>query len=345
MEKSGKLDALRARQRIANSLLEGDLDAAEELCSQVLAIWPNDVTALNYKGILFLKKDRPQDAIDLFKAALKLAPEAIEPRQCLGEAFEALGQLDEAIIHYKAALSNSASLQLINDLGKRNNIADISLEGAALPYLNLAFSFTGEDLALRKLFFWEKLTSGKMGFYVDVGCFHPFGMSSTYLFYCYGWRGLCIDANPKVQLNFEVHRPRDEFVLSAVSDTERSVYFAEHKTNKAENKVGNSQNSFNDDYEKPVQLSARPLVDILDETVAVDTFIDFMSIDVEGHEPEVIESNDWNKYRPRVLVVEDHDFRIDNLRGTRTISLLLDAGYKVNSALWPNVYLVDSTEA
>jgi len=345
MEKSAKLDALRAKQRIANSLLQGNFDIAEELCSQVLAIWPNDITALNYKGIVFLKKDRPQDAIDLFMAAIQIDPNAIEPRQCLGEAFEALGQLDEAIRHYKVALSNSASSQLINDLGKRNNIADISLQGVDLPYLNLAFSFTGEDLALRKLFFWEKLSSGKVGFYIDVGCFHPFGMSSTYLFYCYGWHGVCIDANSKVQLNFETHRARDKFVLSAVSNTERSIFFAEHKTNKAENKVSYKPNLFDNNYETPVELSARPLVDILDETVATDTFIDFMSIDVEGHESEVIESNDWDKYRPRVVVVEDHDFRIDNLRGTRTISLLLDAGYKVNSALWPNVYLVDSSEA
>ena len=53
-----------------------------------------------------------------------------------------------------------------------------------------------------------------------------------------------------------------------------------------------------------VQVQAKTLVSVLDEHLPQSRDIDFMSVDVEGHEKAVLSSNDWSKYRPRVICVE-----------------------------------------
>ena len=55
---------------------------------------------------------------------------------------------------------------------------------------------------------------------------------------------------------------------------------------------------------KTLQIPVRPLVDILDEHLPENTIIDFMSVDVEGFDYQVILSNDWIKYRPKIVLVE-----------------------------------------
>ena len=53
------------------------------------------------------------------------------------------------------------------------------------------YSCFGEDIFVDK-FFKKK----KLGFYVDVGSYHPFFWNNTYLLYKKKWSGINIDANP-----------------------------------------------------------------------------------------------------------------------------------------------------
>ncbi|MDW8464019.1 MAG: FkbM family methyltransferase [Geminocystis sp.] len=51
-------------------------------------------------------------------------------------------------------------------------------------------------------------------------------------------------------------------------------------------------------------LEVKPLSEILNDYMPKNTDIDFMNIDVEGMDLEVLESNDWYKYRPKIILVE-----------------------------------------
>jgi hypothetical protein len=52
-----------------------------------------------------------------------------------------------------------------------------------------------------------------------------------------------------------------------------------------------------------LRVGVEPLATILDNASAP-TEIDFMDIDVEGYDMEVLKSNNWDHYRPKVLLVE-----------------------------------------
>ena len=51
-----------------------------------------------------------------------------------------------------------------------------------------------------------------IGYYVEVGAYHPKLFSNTYLFYKKGWRGICIEPNPRMKALFRLARPRDLFL-------------------------------------------------------------------------------------------------------------------------------------
>ncbi len=63
---------------------------------------------------------------------------------------------------------------------------------------------------------------------------------------------------------------------------------------------------------KEVKLETFPLKEIFDKYLPINQNIDFLSIDVEGLDYQVLKSNDWNKYRPKIILVEEFNFNIEN---------------------------------
>lgn len=172
-------------------------------------------------------------------------------------------------------------------------------------YGYVSYSQEGEDIILRDIF-QDKNT----GFYIDVGAYHPKRFSNTYYFYKKGWSGINIDANHTAIDHFDSSRKRDLNILCAVSNVDREVTYYEFQ-NPAINSI---VPDFVDKYQKLNQISVnkinmktRRLSRILESSRAPKK-IDFMSIDVEGHCLEVLKSNNWKKYSPIILLVEDDDF-------------------------------------
>src|SRR5262249_8232028 len=79
-------------------------------------------------------------------------------------------------------------------------------------WMRQSYSQEGEDLILDRI-----LDSKRTGFYIDVGCHHPFRFSNSYLFYRRGWQGICVDPLPEAKSSFRRYRPRDTFVETAVA--------------------------------------------------------------------------------------------------------------------------------
>lgn len=198
-------------------------------------------------------------------------------------------------------------------------------------YSNKSFSQEGEDLIVRSIF----ASKQDVGFYVDIGAHHPYRLSNTFCFYEMGWSGINIDPIPNMKLLFDSHRHRDINLNLGVSNNSGEMkYFI---FNEPAVNTFNEQLAFelaNESKHRCKLVETKvvkvdTLANILNNHIINDKFIDFMSIDVKGYELEVLQSNDWSRYRPKVLLVEIHNLDFENLHSNEVYKYLNDIGYKM----------------
>jgi hypothetical protein len=65
--------------------------------------------------------------------------------------------------------------------------------------------------------------------------------------------------------------------------------------------------------------------------VAQSKAIDLLNVDAEGWDHVVLESNDWETYRPEIIAVESHGFNLNCPSENRTLQFLTSKGYSLNS--------------
>tara|TARA_B100000508_G_scaffold5606_1_gene4376 strand:+ start:8319 stop:9044 length:726 start_codon:yes stop_codon:yes gene_type:complete len=177
-------------------------------------------------------------------------------------------------------------------------------------FKTLSYSGDGEDQLILKYF------KGKSnGVYIDIGAFHPKYISNTFLLYKKGWRGINIDASSNAIELFKKYRSEDINLNVGVSDTEEvmtyynfshsgvNTFDAKHAQKKSD-QVGNKLLGTK-------EIQCLPLKKILEENFnkLPSQEIDVLDIDVEGLDLQVLTSNDWEKYQPKMILVEDRDFR------------------------------------
>ena len=189
-----------------------------------------------------------------------------------------------------------------------------------------SFAQNGEDLLLDRM-----LAKEGTGFYVDVGAHHPARFSNTYLFYRRGWRGINIDAQPGSMGLFRKHRPRDINIECGVAAKAGRLHY--YRFNEAALNTFDKNEAKLKDAEPyriidRVEVDVRPLDEILAEFLPSGQAIDFMSVDVEGLDAEVLASNDWNRFRPRIVLAETLRTDILALASCPTVRLLGEVGYK-----------------
>lgn len=166
-----------------------------------------------------------------------------------------------------------------------------------------SYAQEGEDLVLDRL-----VSSIKTGFYVEVGSHHPFRFSNTYLFYRRGWKGICIDPLPNSKTLFNKWRPRDlalEIGVSATPSTMKYYLFNEPALNTFDPLLAKERDGLRDYKITGIkEVQTLPLSTIMGTYLPENQIIDFLSIDVEGLDLQVLQSNDWHKYRPNFVVAE-----------------------------------------
>jgi FkbM family methyltransferase len=174
------------------------------------------------------------------------------------------------------------------------------------------YSQTGEDIIAD--FF---LADVKNGFYVDVGANDPVYLNNTYLFYKKGWRGLLVEPDRFRCRVLKAARPRDEVLNmgAGLHDSEMTFYVFKPDTFSTFSKTeADHYRQLGYTLVKTMPVPIRPLGEIL-AAHATDTPIDILSVDTEGYDLEVIQSNDWNRFRPKIVIVEvvrhqgDHGIR------------------------------------
>lgn len=195
-------------------------------------------------------------------------------------------------------------------------------------FLGISYSQDKEDIFLTKYF-----KNKKKGFYIDVGAHHPSRFSNTYLFYKKGWKGINIDATPGSMKLFNILRPLDTNIEIPVSNNNKKInyyIFDEPALNSFSLKLSKDRD-LNTKYKikKIIKLLPKKLSEILDTYLLKKTKIDFMSIDVEGYEYEVLQSNNWKKYKPEYLLVEVLEYDSVKIHKDKIYKFLKDKKYKL----------------
>lgn len=151
-----------------------------------------------------------------------------------------------------------------------------------------------------------RLLKNSSGSYVDIGAGTPIWGSNTYFFYKKGWRGVTVDP---IGFNISLHkiiRPRDQKYRSLVSSESSQIEFYElipwelstTDVNMVLSRIKNGAIIFRKENISSIQLSQ-----IYDANPPKRPAI--LSIDVEGAEMEVLLSNNWERYKPDLICVEE----------------------------------------
>jgi len=165
-----------------------------------------------------------------------------------------------------------------------------------------SYSQFNEDILIDLLFL-----SKDKGFYVDVGANDPVFNSNTKRFYDKGWRGINIEPGVEQFEKFTSSRPYDINLNVGVGPIKDKMVFyrveGDSTLSSFNKKVAIKMAGIYGHTVTKAEVDVLRLVDIYHDHVK-NNHVDFMSVDAEGFDLDVLKSNDWRKYRPSLVMVE-----------------------------------------
>lgn len=175
---------------------------------------------------------------------------------------------------------------------------------------------------------------GQSGYFVEVGAYDPVYQSQSYHLELAGWKGLLIEPLPDLADNLRRNRRASVRQCACVAPQQvgtGTIPLLERR--------GNSTVRFDPSDAGSVSIVEVPAA-TLDAVLAEEgvTRIDFLSIDVEGAEPDVLRGLDLRRYNPRLVLVDDMD------RFGETRRLLRRAGYRLVRRTGHNAWFVPRGE-
>ena len=195
--------------------------------------------------------------------------------------------------------------------------------------------FSDTDRFLKKLIEYDVLPSE--GFSVDVGCFHPVKGNTTYVLYRRGWRGINIDVDPVKIEACNLRRPQDTNITCAVSLQAGNAFFLKKGYWSSLNSLEELKRAEKEGWRK-MEVQTDTLTSLVDKTRYRNRQIDFLSVDVEGHDLIVLQSLDFDRYRPRVICVETWDTTLDGVIASELYRFLVSEGYRLIN--WVSLNLI-----
>ncbi len=204
-----------------------------------------------------------------------------------------------------------------------------------------SYSQCGEDLIVA--FLLDSMGGPRARTYVDLGANHPFQLSNTAFFYHHGGRGILVEPDPYLAKVLARTRPRDLVIQKGVHVDglgHADFFIMEPPTlntfSKAEMeryvKMGHL-------VRNTVTVSLENVNDIL----SMNPSLDFMTIDIEGMDAEVLRSIDWQAHRPTCICVETLTYEKNNAprKLTEINDYMFSQGYMLYADTYINSIFVD----
>jgi FkbM family methyltransferase len=191
----------------------------------------------------------------------------------------------------------------------------------------------GENIILERIF-----AKKNQGFYVDVGAHHPVRFSNTLNLYQKGWQGINIEPNLEVIKVFKSMRPRDINLNIAVSTKKNlcNYYkFKEPALNTTDIKICRIREKQGYKCIEKNSVRTQTLNQIL-LAHCKNTKIDLLKIDVEGKEFDVLKSNNWKKFIPKVIICEFINVDLEKLSKNKVYKFLKSNNYLLYCKLLQN---------
>jgi len=169
-------------------------------------------------------------------------------------------------------------------------------------YYQKSYSQCGEDLIVNYIFNTLKVAHPT---YLDIGAHHPHFLSNTYLFYRQGCRGVSVEPDPFLFGKIKRARGRD-VNLNVGLASQRGILKLHVFTSR-------TLNTFSEDEAKKYVQEGHEQIALHDIEVLtfedimkqhVDRTPDFISLDVEGMDLEILQSIDFSRYQPTVFCIE-----------------------------------------
>lgn len=205
-----------------------------------------------------------------------------------------------------------------------------------------SYSQSGEDIIVN--FLLTIISDNKQLKYLDVGANHPFHLSNTALLYKQGGSGILIEPDPYFAKLLRKSRPRDTVI-------ECGVHFSGEETAKFFIMDTPTLNTF---CEKEMiryvgmghKLISEQKVDLLgiNEILENAGKLDFLNVDIEGLDREVLASVDWVRFRPKCVCVETIGYETKSApkKLQDIVKLMNEAGYILYADTFINSIFVDS---
>jgi FkbM family methyltransferase len=198
-----------------------------------------------------------------------------------------------------ASLSLLTSVEISEKLGEPAAFPSVTENGGLLPPM-VSYAQNFEDVMLRRA-----LQDIERGFYVDIGAADPDTDSVTRWFYDNGWRGINVDPDPRFSQKLEERRPGDMNLQCAIGAASENIVF----NITVDGGLSTGSEARLAEIINVDHLSTKPLIVpciTLDKllSLACGSIIDFLKIDAEGMEDDILNFASFTEIRPRIIVVE-----------------------------------------
>lgn len=173
-------------------------------------------------------------------------------------------------------------------------------------FLKKSYSSSAQDIIIDH-FFKDK----SKGVYIDVGCYHPYKGNNTKVLYDRGWSGINIDLDFHTIDLFNYIRKKDENINIAISEKEGEYDLYHFHNRSALNSLDANRKNNAKEVKK---VKTKTLNSIIENSKFQYNKINLLSIDVEGHELEVIKSIDLKKYAPEIILIEFMEEKLNEIK-------------------------------
>jgi FkbM family methyltransferase len=200
----------------------------------------------------------------------------------------------------------------------------------------LSGDLTGSYSQHREDIYIQAYFQHQVGTYIEIGANHPIKLSPTYLLYRAGWKGLTVEPIPHLYRMHQSIRKHDQHLNAAAGESSSKLKFFEI--------IPDVFSTFDQDQADRLVASGAILAAVyeMDVLTLSDIYqkyfagqsVDFISIDTEMYDLQVLMGNDWSVFRPRLIMCED------SLEAKIT-DFLTNVHYKMIQRIGYNIFFED----